>query len=330
MNESPDKMRSPHPFTVFYLIAVISCFLSTPAFAATCAGVPSLTQLSQLDFSTLQIPAATATLTIAPSSGSATSGTGALLYGAASSGRFSISSGSSSQKNCKKITINVTGTGCGVSGCTLGSWTGKYGTTTLSGPPPWTGLAMPGSGNTLYLGTTATYNSSVRAGTYAPVFTISVNYDSETPTNFPQIGAVAFDLPLSIDTLSDISFGHVEAKAEASYTIDTAGNLTATGSGQWINGPTSAGRLLIHGSATQTISISADSYVASGTGNGVKLSSATCSYNSGAPKPCSLTTQTPPGAAGKILLLGATVKVNNKQPDGSTATPSFTITVTYT
>jgi len=147
---------------------------------------------------------------------------------------------------------------------------------------------------------------------------------------FSETGAIGFDLPLSIDTVSNINFGHVQANTTGTYTINTSGNVTATGPGQWINGPTSAGNLLIHGSSTQTISISAGSYVAGGVGNGVKLSNATCAYNGGAAVPCTLSTQAAPTSAGKTLLLGVTVKVSNKkQADGTMATPSFTITVTY-
>ena len=309
------------------MAAIFCC--PAPALAATCAGVPSAAQTSQLNLATLQIPAGTDTFVVSATS-TTTSGTGTRLYGVASSGKFSISKGSSSQTGCSSVTINVTGTNCGASGCSLGPWTGKWGSTVLSGPPPWTGLAMPGTGRTLILGTTATYTSSVSAGTYTPAFTISVNYDARPPTTFPEAGTVAFDLPLSIDTLSDINIGHVKAKTTGTYTINTAGNVTVGGTGLWINGPTSAAQLLIHGSATQTISISTGSYVAGGTGSGVKLSAATCSYNGGAPGPCTLTTQAAPTAAGKTLLLGVTATISNTtQADGSHATPSFTVTVIY-
>jgi hypothetical protein len=314
------------------ILCLISLFFcaAIPAFAAppTCSSVPAVSQTSQLNLGTLQIPSTSATFTV--NSSGATSGTGTLLYGTVSNGGFSISKGSSNQSHCSTITINVTGTSCGVSGCTLGSWTGKYGSTTLSGSPPWTGLALPGNGTNLLLGATATYNSTVRAGNYTPAFTISVNYDTETPTTSSGSGAIGFDLPLSIDTISDINFGHVQANTTGTYTINTSGNVTATGTGQWINGPTSAGNLLIHGSATQTISISAGSYVAGGTGGGVTLSNATCAYNGNAAVPCSLTTQAAPTATGKTLLLGVTVNISNQsQADNTTARPSFTITVTY-
>jgi len=189
---------------------------------------------------------------------------------------------------------------------------------------------MPGAGKTLYLGATATYGSSIKAGTYTPAFTIDVNYDSRTPTSFPQTADIGFDIPLSIDTVADVNIGHVKAITTGTYVIDTTGNVTASGGGQWLNGPTRAGNLLIHGSATQTISISAGSYVNGGISTGVKPTAATCSYNGGAAAACTLSTQAAPTAAGKTLLLGVTVTISNtKQTDGTTATPSFTVTVTY-
>ena len=325
MGESYNNKRH---FAVLALIAAIFC-CPVRAFAA-CAGVPSAAQTKQLNLATLQIPAASSTFTVAATAAGTTSGTGTKLYGTAASGQFSISQGSSSQTGCTTVTINVTGTSCGATGCSLGSWAGKWGATVLSGSPPWTGLAMPGAGRTLILGTTATYTSAVSAGTYVPAFTISVNYNSLAPTIFPEAGAIAFDVPLSIDTLSDINIGHVKATTTGTYTISTSGNVTATGSGQMLYGSTSAGKLLIHGSASQTISISAGSYIAGGTGSGVKLSAATCSYDGGTTSACTLTTQSPPTSAGKILLLGITVTVSNTtQAAGSTATPSFTVTVIY-
>ena len=67
-----------------------------------------------------------------------------------------------------------------------------------------------------------------------------------------------------------------------------------------------------------------------GVGGGVSLSAATCAYNGGAAVPCSLSTQAAPTSAGKTLLLGVTVTVNASQTAGTTATPTFTITVVYT
>lgn len=332
MSESSDKtggQRLLAAFAAVCLAAAVFCCLPVSAFAAPppCSGIPSVSQISQLNLSTLQIPSGTSTFTVSPSG--TTAGTGTQLFGMASNGEFSISEGSSKDNHCSTITINVIGTNCGTSGCTLGSWTGKYGSRTLSGPPPWTGLPTPGKGQNLFLGTTATYNGTVGQGNFAPGFTLSVNYDSAAPTTFPETGAIGFDLPLSIDTISNINIGHVQANTTGIYTIDTSGNVTTSG-GQWLSGSPSAGRLLIHGSATQTISISAGSYVAGGAGGGVTLSNVTCAYNGGAAVPCSLATQAAPTAGGKTLLLGVTVTVGNKsQADGSTATPSFTITVTY-
>jgi len=332
MDESCD-IRNKRWRARFLAAAIFCCCLSAPAFAVTSSdAVLTVNQSTQLNWGTLQIPSGSTTSTIAGTSSGTTSGTGTLLYGTTSSGEYTIrESVSRRQSGCTSLTINVMSASC-APGCTIGSWTGKYGATTLRGAPPWTGLNAPGiESKKLYLGATLTYTSAAKAGSYTPAFTISTNCNNtSTISDFPQTAAVGFDIPLSIDTVTDVNIGHVQALTTGTYTINTSGTVTATGAGQWINGPTSVGNLLIHGSATQTISISAGSYVAGGSGGGVSLSAATCAYNGGAPAPCSLATQAAPTAAGKTLLLGVTVTVGNKtQADGSTATPSFTVTVTY-
>jgi hypothetical protein len=291
----------------------------------TCAAAPTLVQTQTLNFTTLQVPAASSTYIISSSGGA--SGTGTSLYGLPAAGSYNISSGSTSETNCSTLTINVSSASCGT-GCTLGSWTGKYGNTTLSGAPPWTATKLPGSGTVLALGATATYTSAVPTGAVTPAFTISVHYDSLADSAFPQTGSMGFDIPLSIDTVANVSIGVVQATTAATYTINSAGVLTA-GNSTWLGGTLRAGSLLIHGSATQTISISAGSYTASGQGGGVTISNATCSYNGGAEAPCTLSTQAAPTAAGKTLRLGITTTVNKSQSAGTSATPTFTVTVTY-
>lgn len=331
MLESCDRIL-PKRLAVFAAIVCLIAVLPIRQAEAghgggTCAAAPTVVQTQSLNFTTLQVPAASSTYTVS-GSGSA-SGTGTSLYGIASGGAYSISSGSTPETNCSTVTINVSSPSCGATGCTLGSWTGKYGNTNLSGAPPWTVSKLPGGGTNLTLGATATYTSAVPAGSYVPSFTVSVHYDSLPDNSFPQTGNIGFDIPLSIDTVSNVSMGVVQASTAATYTINSAGVLTA-GSGTWLSGTLSAGNLLIHGSATQTISISAGSYTSSGQGGGVTVSNATCSYNGGAELPCSLSTQAPPTAAGKTLKLGITTTVNSKQSAGTSATPTFTITVTYT
>jgi hypothetical protein len=313
-----------------FLITVIFCaFPAAPVFAVACKAVPTSAQVAQLNWGTLQIPAASTTFTVSGTTG-ATSGTGTLLFGSPGRGQYTISAGSSSESHCNTLTINVAPTNCVAPGCTLGTWTGSYNGTALSGAPPWTGLAMPATGKTLYLGATATYTSAATAGTYAPTFTISANYDALTATSLPQTGAIGFDIPVSIDTVTNLNIGHVKALTAGTYTINTAGVVTPSGGGVVLYGTPNAGSFLIHGSATETISISVGSYTTGGVGGGVSLSAATCSYNGGAPGACTLSTQAAPTSAGKTLLLGVTVTVNASQTANTTATPTFTVTVVYT
>jgi len=305
--------------------------LPRPAFAALCSNALNIVQTSPLNMGTLQTPASSGSFTVAGNASGSTSGTGTLLYGTTSSASFQLTDKPSLQLgSCDAtITISVADISCGL-GCLLGSWTGQYNGVTLKGSPPWSGLPRAGTGKTLYLGATATYNAFAWPGVRSPLIAVSAGYDALLPSLISAASSLAFDVPLSIDTLADINLGHVAANTTGTYTINTSGTVTTTGGGQWINGTTNAGQLLIHGSATQTISIYAGSYIAGGTGGGVQISNATCAYNGGAAASCSLAGQAPPTSAGKILLIGATVNVTNQsQPEGSTATPTFTITVTY-
>jgi hypothetical protein len=136
---------------------------------------------------------------------------------------------------------------------------------------------------------------------------------------------IAFDTPLAITKNSDIQFGTVKAGAAATYTISTAGTITAAGSGVWLLGTPAPGSLTISGSNTQTIDISVGSYSANG---GVTPANATCSYNGGAAGTCAITGAMAPGV-GKTLLLGVDAVVDGTQAAGATAAPTFVVTVIY-
>jgi len=137
---------------------------------------------------------------------------------------------------------------------------------------------------------------------------------------------IAFDTPLTLTKKNDISFGTVAAGVADTYTISTAGNVTAAGSGQWLSGSKAAGNITIVGSTSQTLNISVGNYSASG---GVTPSNATCSYAGSAAKPCAISAATAPGNQGKTLLIGIDARVDGTQAVGSTATPSFTVTIVY-
>lgn len=136
---------------------------------------------------------------------------------------------------------------------------------------------------------------------------------------------ISFDTPLSLTKISDISFGTIKAGVADTYTISTAGVVTAAGAGQWLYGAKTAGNITIAGSTTGTINISVGGYTAN---NGVTPANATCSYNGGAAGSCTINGAAAPGT-GKTLLIGVDAQVNGTQTAGTSAAPTFTVTVVY-
>lgn len=136
---------------------------------------------------------------------------------------------------------------------------------------------------------------------------------------------IRFDTPLTLTKNADINFGSVSAGVSDTYTISTAGAVTAAGSGQYLFGATAAGNITIGGSSSQLINISAGGFTAQG---GVTPQNAKCAYNGGASGSCTITGAAAPGA-GKTLLVGVDAVVDGTQAVGATATPSFTVTVVY-
>ena len=138
---------------------------------------------------------------------------------------------------------------------------------------------------------------------------------------------MTFDTALSLVKNADISFGTVKASQAGTYTIDTSGVVTPTNGGVVIGGTPAFGQITITGSTTQTVAISTGTYVSD---NGVTPSAATCSYNGAAAAACdtALTGRTAPGA-GKILKLGVTAISDGTTAAGTTAVPTFTVTVVY-
>lgn len=320
---------------IFFLVAFIFCaFPNRPAFAAACSATTTIdaAAVTQLAWPTLAVPAGAVTYKV-DGLGGADSGSGLKIYGTSARGQYTISKRSGSEGGCTTIDIDITSIVPGNANLTFSNWTGSYAGIPLVGAPPWTGLTpLPGAGQTLFLGATANYTAAIPIGALVPTFNISIQYDAKGYGALPQTAAISFDSQITIDTVVNANFGVVLASTAANYTINTAGTVTAAGGGVWYGGTTNAGSLKIHGSSSQTLTISTGSYVAGGIGNGVVPSAATCSYNGGAATACDagLTLQVAPTAAGKTLLLGVKVTVDANQTAGTTATPSFTVTVTYT
>ena len=137
--------------------------------------------------------------------------------------------------------------------------------------------------------------------------------------------SIGVDVALALTKNADINFGTVAAGIADNYTISTAGVITNAGSGSVLAGTPVVGNITITGSTSQTVNISVGSYAAN---NGVTPSNATCAYNGGSAGVCSISGAAAPGA-GKTLLLGVTAAVNGTQTSGSTAAPSFVVTVAY-
>jgi len=138
---------------------------------------------------------------------------------------------------------------------------------------------------------------------------------------------MAFDAAVTLNKTADIDFGTVQSLASGTYTIDTNGVVSASNGGMIIGGLPSAASITVSGSATQTVAISTSSYSAD---NGVSVSEATCSYNNGAAVSCDagLVGQTAPGA-GKTLKVGVKADVDGTQAAGTSAAPTFVLTVVY-
>lgn len=136
---------------------------------------------------------------------------------------------------------------------------------------------------------------------------------------------IAFDTALTFTKNSDIEFGTVQALTAETYTISTAGVVTAAGSGLILYGTPAAADIDIAGSTTQTIDISVTNLTANGS---VSLANPTCDYNGGGSGTCALNGAAAPGA-GKKILIGIDAVVPNTKAAGSTAAPTFDLVVVY-
>ncbi len=136
---------------------------------------------------------------------------------------------------------------------------------------------------------------------------------------------IRFDTPLNITKTQDIDFGSVQASTADTYTISPTGSTSHSGSGAYLFGSPHAASITLAGSTTNTMNISVGSYTAN---NGVTPANATCKYGSGAAGSCAIPAAAAPGA-GTTLLVGADVTADGTQAAGTTAAPTFTLTIVY-
>jgi hypothetical protein len=301
------------------LLAVLFCSI----YGRTCfaADTYTIVQNTELQFGTMQIPGGSVTDTI--STAGAQSGTGIPLYGTVGNGDYTIKC--TSGACTATLTINIS-TGSLCTGLTsLSSWQGKYNSGS-SLALPLSGLVNPGAGGLDFkVGSTATYTSSVSAGSCTPTFTINLTDASGTNANFSENASIGFDQALALTKNADINFGTVTALNASTYRMSTTGVLSiVSGTGLKLYGTTSAANITIAGSATDGITISVSGYTAN---NGVTPSNATCAYNGGAAGSCAISGVAP--GAGKTLLVGVDVAADGTQAAGTTAAPSFTVNVAY-
>jgi uncharacterized protein DUF4402 len=138
---------------------------------------------------------------------------------------------------------------------------------------------------------------------------------------------IRFDTPLSLNKTADIDFKTVTAGQANTYTISPAGatSVSGAGSGAFLFGTPNAASITVSGSTTQTLNISVGGYTAN---NGVTPANATCKYGAAAAGSCTIPAAASPGA-GTVLLVGADAAVNGTQAAGTTAAPTFTLTIVY-
>ncbi|TAL27850.1 MAG: hypothetical protein EPN97_16190 [Alphaproteobacteria bacterium] len=250
------------------------------------------------------------------------SGTGTFLTGTPVHGTFTMTNNGGG--NCSgTLTITLTDTG-GATGVTLSNFHLNYNGSAITNGQ--SGLVLPGTGGkTLLVGATATFTTAVTTGAaQTPTFNVNMLESGHSATNNTTgNSSITFDVPITITKVSDINFGTCKT-ASSVYTMSTAGSISATGSGAYISGTTSAGNLTIGGSTTSTVTLSVGNYQANG---GPTPSNAKGAYNGGAAASFPMTVAAP--GAGKTLLLGVDLTTTGSEATGTTFSPSFDVTAVY-
>jgi len=139
---------------------------------------------------------------------------------------------------------------------------------------------------------------------------------------------IRFLTPITFGAVTAVDLGDWQAGATGrNFEVDTTGTAGGTDVADYLTGA-SAGNVDIIGSATATIDIVANNFVAN---NSVVVSGVPCKYGAAAATTChgaGITNQAAPGA-GTNLLMGATVDTGTAHADGATATPTLDIVVSF-
>jgi len=174
------------------------------------------------------------------------------------------------------------------------------------------------------------FNKIIVASALSTSFLAMTAYATNPSTSYSVNVNASFITTISMSTTTAPSFGKLPAglTAASTYAMTTAGVVTPTGTGAAVlSGPPVVGNVLIKGSATQAISISATAGTASG---GVSVTDAQCAYGGGASSDCFTTPLlgAAPGTAGTSLLVAPTISVPAAQAVGA-VTPALNIVVSY-
>ena len=140
--------------------------------------------------------------------------------------------------------------------------------------------------------------------------------------------SIIFDTPLTVDGTATINFGTVTAGVAETYTVSTAGVLSAVTPANILSSTgVAAAALAVHGSTFTTINVAANYSAAA---NGMTLQNATCNYGGAGEVACSsITAGAAPGAS-TPLLVGVSLVADNTNTANSVAeTATFDIVVTY-
>lgn len=140
--------------------------------------------------------------------------------------------------------------------------------------------------------------------------------------------SVAFLQPFTITEATAMDFGTLVSDTASTYTLSTGDAITATGAGQSVGGTPKSGDYTIAdtGTSTGNIDISVVNLTAA---NGVTPVNPVCNYAAGGDVAgCALVNAGNPGA-GATLTIGIQLQVDGTQTTGTTASPTFDITVAY-
>lgn len=158
--------------THYLKITFIAVFFVLASFHPVKAQTITITEQTQLNFTILEKPASGSKNITINATTNGVSGTGTVLIGTPTRGQYSVKC---TGAGCNpSATIDINNINSGNANLTISNFTGDYDGSALASFPQ-SGLAKPtGGGKTLYLGATATYNSSVPVGTLTPSFDIVV------------------------------------------------------------------------------------------------------------------------------------------------------------